>query len=372
MTFPVRGGLVVFIFLSILGGTSRADSLLAGGREWAGAKVQWFQDGKVRFSAADGSQQAVPIATVTRLQVDLRDDLNQAEQLRVEGKATEAIAAYEAALRTENRNDLGGFIRYRLMGLYGQTGQLDLAVGMFLDLVKQPDFHAVVKGWRPANVSAVKPKIHESAVASLEEGLRQIRTGLASESVRELRDFIQAARRPAPGQAVEAARPQIPSTLPKARSAASGAATAPKAPAAEDDGIAAYAPELLEVGPPTRALKAGQYAEALQLANGVLVQPDLSRERLAEALYVRGVAQWQLAKDSRQFLQAGWALSRLLVEFPTDPRAAECLYCLGMVHRRLGQPGPARQLLQQAVQAGGSEDLRERARKALQDIDNEG
>jgi hypothetical protein len=131
-------------------------------------------------------------------------------------------------------------------------------------------------------------------------------------------------------------------------------------------------PESLEAGPATKALQAGQYADALRIASGVLVQRDLAREQLAEALYVRGVAQWQLAKDPQRYLQAGWALSRLLVEFPADPRVPECLYCLGLVHQKLGQPGQARQLLRQAMQSAGSSDLRERARKALQEMGNKG
>ncbi len=158
-----------------------------GQRQWAGVKIQWFQDGKVRFTAADGSQQAVPIPTVTRLQVELRDDLNRAEQLRSEGHLPEAVSAYESALRIENRNDLGSFIRYQLMELYGQGGQLDQAVEMFLDLVKQPDFHGVVKDWRPTG--AAKPKVREAAIVALDEALRQIRTGLASESVSQSARF---------------------------------------------------------------------------------------------------------------------------------------------------------------------------------------
>jgi tetratricopeptide (TPR) repeat protein len=358
----MRARLAAAILVSTLSGTASADSVLAGGREWAGAKIQWFQDGKVRFSAVDGSQQAVPIVTVTRLQVDLRDDLNRAEQLRVDGKAAEALPAYEAALRTENRNDLGGFIRYRLMGLYGQAGQLDRAVEMFLDLVKQPDFHAVVKDWRPSNMTAVKPKVREAAAAALEGGLRQIRTGLASESVRELRDFIQAAKLPPPGQAA--------GTSPTAKASASTPSPTQETSRETDGAAEAFVPEPLEEGPPAKALRAGQYAEALHLANAALTQPDLSHEQLAEALYVRGFAQWQLARDSRQYLQAGWALSRLLVEFPSDRRVPECLYCLGLVHQKLGQAGQARQLLQQAMQSATSPELRERVRKALQETDN--
>ncbi len=366
MNANLRTCLAAGLLAWVLCCSARGDSLLVGQRQWPGAKIQWFQDGKVRFTAADGSQQAVPIPTVTRLQVDLRDDLNRAEQLRFEGHVPEAVAAYESALRTENRNDVGSFIRYRLMDLYGQGGQLDQAVEMFLDLVKQPDFHAVVKDWRPTGAATARPKVREAAIVALEDALRQIRTGLASESVSQLRDFLKSL--PA-GQAAAAPRPPAsPPAAPAPSGAARGApaAAAPDA-AAEAPEPEAFVPELNEPGPALKALQARQYAEALTVANGILVRSDLTREQLAECLYVRGVAQWNLAKDAPGYLQAGWALSRMLVEFPASPRTAEALYYLGLVHQRLGQAAQARQLLQQAAQTASSRELRERAQKALRD-----
>jgi tetratricopeptide (TPR) repeat protein len=332
---------------------ARADVVVVGQRQWTGAKFQTVQDGRVRFTAGDGTQQAVLIATVSRLEVDLRDDLNRAEQLQSDGKAAEAIPAFEAALRSESRNDLGGFIRYRLMDLYGRSGQLDLAVEMFLDLVKQPDFYVTVKDWRPVNL-AVKPKTKEAALTELADGLRQIRTGLASESVGQLREFLET-RKTAPA-----------GTVPPA-SAAAGA----KSPRSADQ--PAEPEEPVETGettwPGLRLLQQGQYGQALQAANLALGQQDLSREQLADVLYARGVAQWSVARNPAQVLEAGWALARVLVEFPASRRVPECQYYLGLVHQRMGKTAQARQLLQQARQSpAASADLRNRAEKALRDM----
>ncbi len=171
-------------------------------------------------------------------------------------------------------------------------------------------------------------------------------------------------------EVVAAARPATkpPASAGAARSASG--ATAPAASVSTSAGDASepevFVPELSEPGPALKALQARQYSEALTAANGTLMRSDLSREQLAECLYVRGVAEWNLAKDGPGYLQAGWALSRMLVEFPAHPRTAEVLYYLGLVHQRLGQVGQARQLLQQAGQMAGSQELRERARKALE------
>lgn len=342
-------------WLALFAFSASADSLLVGQRQWPNAKIQWVQDGKVRFTAADGSQQAVPIATVVRLEVDLRDDLNRGEQLRAEGKTAEAVTAYEAALRTESRNDLGGFLRYRLMDLYGRSGQLDRAVEMFLDLVKQPDFYVVAKDWRPQNVAAVRPKVREAAIMQLEDGLRQIKTGLASESVRQLRDFIQAS---AAGSAAE-----MQGTAPSGAPRTGGQSPAGAGGAADVGGVEEPAQT---PWPGLAVLQRGRYEEALRAADRALAQEDLPPDVLADVLYVRGVALWHLAKDRFRVLQAGWALAQLTIEFPTSLHVPECQYYLGLVHDRLGQTGQARQLLQQALQsAGASADVKERARKAL-------
>lgn len=347
----------------MLSGGVRADSLLVGQRQWANVKIQWVQDGKVRFTASDGTQQAVPIATVSRLQVDLRDDLNRAEQMQFEGKTAEAVSAYEAALRSESRNDLGGFIRYRLMDLYGRSGQLDLAIEMFLDLVKQPDFYTTVKDWRPASLAAVKPKTREAALTELADGLRQIRTGLASESVGQLRDYIQASKSTPAGDAVQA-----PGAKPSA-------ATSPRPAAGQEDAEETAGPTDTgeSIWPGVNTLQRGQYDQALQAANQALGQQDLPRDQLADVLYVRGVAQWFVAKNPAQVLQAGWALARVAVEFPASSRVPECQYYLGLVHQRMGRAAEARRLLQQAQQsAGASTDLRDRAKKALRDMADKG
>jgi tetratricopeptide (TPR) repeat protein len=354
-------------WIALLACNALADSLVVGQRQWPNVKIQWVQDGKVRFTAADGSQQAVPIPTVTRLQVDLRDDLNRGEQLRAEGKTAEAMAAYEAALRIESRNDLGGFLRYRLMDLAGRSGQLDRAVEMFRDLVKQPDFHAVVKDWRPQNVAAVRPKVREAAIAELEDGLRQIKTGLASESVRELRDFIRAhAAAPAGAAAGEAPGPggvEAPGP--------GGVESVGDVGAGTDSGPAGQMAQT--AWPGLAALQRGRYDQALQAADQALAQEGLPRDTLAEALYVRGVALWHLAGDRSRALEAGWALARLLVEFPASPHVPECQYYLGLVHEKLGRTVQARLLLQQALNsAGASADVKERARKALSEMTEKG
>ncbi len=362
MTTPVRTYLFAGLIagLMIFAAAAQADTIEVGQRQWTGAKLQWIQDGKIRFTAGDGGQQAVPIPTVTRLEVDLRDDLNHAEQLRLKGQIAEAVSAYEIAFRTENRNDLGGYIRYRLMDLYDRTGQLDRGVEMFLDLVKLPDFYTVASSWRPQNLAAVRPKIRQAALVELDDGLRQIRTGLASESVRELRDYIQASKPTAAGGAEPSSQSSgAPSKLSNPSAGTSQAADAPEASPSD----------AAEPWPGQQALQAGRYGQALQAANLVLSQPDAPRERLAEALYVRGVSQWHVAKDPARVLEAGWTLARLIIEFPGNPHVAECQYYLGLVHQRVGQIAQARALLQQAqASPAASADLKDKARKALLDM----
>ncbi len=72
-------------------------------------------------------------------------------------------------------------------------------------------------------------------------------------------------------------------------------------------------------------------------------------------------------------LQAGWALARLVIEFPGSPHVPECQYYLGLVHGKLGQTAQARQLLQQVVQSAGvSADIKDLARKALAGMTEKG
>ncbi len=337
--------LAASVVLAAIAAPSWADTITTADRSWTGAKIQWIQDGLVRFTAANRAQEAVPVLKVDLLQVDLREDLNRAEQLRRQGKVAEAIEAYEAALRQESRPDLGGFIRYRLMGLYDRTGQLDRAVEMYLDLVRQPDFHAVVKDWRPQNVGQTKPKVRAAAVAALAEGLRQIRTGLASEYVRQLREHIEAKANEPAGQSE---------------------ATTSTGPAAGESG---RDPAMNLAGRARPWLDGGQYGKVLDLAGEVLAQAQPPREMLEDALLLRGAALWYRAKDRQTLLQSGWALARLLVEFPGSRHVPECQYYLGLVHQRLGLNDQARQLLDLARQAPVATDgVRQRAQKAYLDL----
>lgn len=320
-----------------------ADSVTSGERQWNGAKVQQIQDGRLRFTDQNGAQQAVLLTTVTKLQVDLRDELNQAEDLRIQGKIDEAAKAYEAALRTENRNDLAGIIRWRLMDIYGRNGQLDRSIEMYVELARQPDFLMVVKDWRPANVTAARSKIRDAAVAMLDDALRQTRMGLASEYIRQTRDYIVAG------------------------AAAQQAATTGQAAASEK--TPAEGEELTWRTGASRMLKRGQFSQALEAADKLLAAETLPRDQLEDALYVRGVALWNVAKDRDRQLQAGWALARVLIEFPSSEYTPECQYYLGLVHDGLGRPDMAKDLLQ-AVQRNpaASADVKDRAKKAYLDI----
>lgn len=336
---------VVAAVLAGAGTCALADSVTSGERQWSGAKIQQIQDGKLRFTDQNGAQQAVLLLTVTRLQVDLREELNRAEDLRGQGKPEEAVKAYEAALRTENRNDLAGVIRWRLMDLCGRNGQLDRAVEMFVDLAKQPDFLMVVKDWRPFNVAGVRPKVRDAAVAMLDEALRQSRMGLASEYIRQVREFVVA------GGAGQAASEPASST-----------AQAPAEGAAESEQGTWRTRSL-------RMIKRGEYSKALESADKALASEVMPREQLEDALFVRGVALWNVAKDRNRQLQAGWALARVLIEFPGSEYVPECQYCLGLVHAGLGRQDMAMQFLQEAQRnPAASADVKERAKKAYLDI----
>jgi len=324
--------------VSVPAGISWADSIWTQRQRWENCRITWIQDGKLRFQAADRTLQVVPLAAVRRVQVETRDHLNRAEQARLAGRSAEAATAYEAALRSEVRPDLANFIRWRLMHLYGQTGQLDRAVEMYVDLVKQPDFQLLAAKWRPERLEQVRPKVREAALARLRDALRQVRPGLASDAVRRLAEYIQTARTETPSD-----RPPADRT------------------GATDAGSLA--------GRAVKALKAGQYLQALRTADAALARKDLPRRMLADVLFVRGVALWHLADDRAKVLQAGWALARLLIELPSSEHAAACRYYLGLVHQRLGRPETARRLLQQ-VRADplASEEWKQRAQRALLNI----
>lgn len=330
----------------VCGGMLRADSVTSGERTWNGAKIQQIQDSKLRFTDQNGAQQAVLIPTVTRLQVDLREDLNRAEDLRAQGKSEEAAKAYEAALRTENRNDLASIIRWRLMDIYGKNGQLDRAVEMYVELAKQPDFLMVVKDWRPGNVAGARQKARDSAVAMLDDALRQTRIGLASEYIRQVREFIVSGKAGLDTQAA----------------AASASEVAGEGPASQGE-QGTWRTQVL------RMLRRGEYSKALESANKVLAAETMMREQLEDALFVRGVALWGVAKDRDRQLQAGWALARVLVEFPQSEYVPECQYYLGLVHAGLGRPDLAKELLQQAQRSpAAAADVKEKAKKAYLDL----
>lgn len=331
----------------------RADSVTAGGRQWTAAKLKWVQDGKLYFSDANGAQQSVAVGTIERLQVDLRDEFNRAEQLRASGRWDEAMGAYDNALRSETDNILPNLIRWRLMDLCGRTGQLDRAVELFVDLVKQPDYQQVVKDWRPPGVAAARPKVKASALATLDDALKSVRTGLASEYVRQLREYIAAGGSSRPSGQPGIAAPSSNGAEPADTTGGSYAGT--------------WSSRTI------RMIRAKQYAQALEAADRALAAETLPRDLLTDALFVRGVALWHTARGREQRLQAGWALARVLIEFPGSEHVPECLYYLGLVHRELGRPDMARQLLQQAQAASGaSEDIRRQARSALANLAVEG
>lgn len=342
---------MMLLSLTVAAGLSndvRADLVAAGDRQWAGAKILQIQDSRLRFTDRNGAQQAVQLLTVTKIQIDLRDELNRAEDLRAEGKFDEATRVYETALRTESRNDLAGLIRWRLMEIYGRTAQLDRAVEMFVDLARQPDFLMVVKEWRPANVAGAKSKVREEALALLDEALRQSRMGLASEYMRQVRDYVAAG---GSGQ-------QQPATN-----------DAPLLEPPATEAIAALGRANTWRDRALQMIKIGQFNQALEAANKVLAADDLPREQLEDAMFVRGAALWGVAKDRPRQLQAGWALARVLIEFPGSEFTPQCQYYLGLVQISLGRKDLAMQWLQQAQSNPlVTEEVKAQAKKAYLDI----
>jgi len=306
----------------------RGDEVWTSYKKWTACRVKWIRDGKVRFRAADGTWQMVPVSAVERMSLDDRQEFNKAEYLRSSGAATSALPLYEQALRREIRPDIANFIRYRLMLLYDSAGMLDKAVEMFADLLRDPDFQVLAMGWRPHRAAKAKPHLRARAISRLETLLRSMRPGLAREAANEVLRHI---------------------------------ASAPANETAKR--FAALSPAQR----PAELLRQGNYAAALQAADAVL-SASRDRRALADALFVRGVALWHVAQDRPQQLLAAIALARYLVEFPDGPRTAECLYYLALLEEKLGRTGSATMLLNRLLATPGDERYRQKAGAKLKQL----
>ncbi len=132
-----------------------------------------------------GGSDSFALVDVGRIQVDGKRHVNQAENLRAEGKFKKAVEEYQAARLRAREDWLKQWIDARLIEGYGNTEQFSRAVETLVSLCRQD---SKLVAW--VKLPEVRPKgspDNEAALSAVESALESVPEGPATEKLKQLR-----------------------------------------------------------------------------------------------------------------------------------------------------------------------------------------
>ncbi len=360
---PKRTFVFVFVLAAATAMTTSGAAgdtvLLTNGLNYEKVRVTNAEDGMVSFRLVSRTL-IKSMAEVDVIAIDGMDDFNRAESLLKEGKAAQAMVAYDTASKSA-RGWQKVLIGYRLMPVYERAGQLDKAVALWLAIADEAKGSPGSLAMRPKTLGPPTAAVNDRAIALLlakakavsdPDYLKAIRTSLV--------DLYE--RQGKLSEAQKVAAQLAGQTVPN------GNGNGEKGPATTTN--VAMTAGTTELRQASLALKAGQYARTVQF-----IRPALNgfvAKDLPEALYLLGSAQAALARKEKDpkaartlLLEGGLNLMRVVASFSASKRAPEALAEVAQVHEQLGNYAAARAAYQTVLTTYADSPAATRAREGL-------
>jgi len=335
----VYGGIAIFAL------PAAADHVVSKGTSYAGAKVLGFEQGRLRFRAADGRILTPWVNDVALMVVDrggVFDDFNLAERFFQAGEFDKAAVRYERALRLGDEfwPDLAAA---RLVMAYDRIGQLDKATMNFIRVVRG-------RFAGPATAARLVPQTAPAKRdAKFTRAIEQLDAALGQNPGESLRVLFEVLRY----EVLRRAEDERAS-----RAAATVAALAlPEAVRSER----VYAGVLAAM---RETLRSGVNPERLaSLDRAVRDCPDSS---LPSFLLLKGETLLRTAVGPEDVIRASWPFLRVVVHMSDDPRAADGLLGAAAAVERLGRGNQAIAFVEECLAHKRlSDDTRSKAQAML-------
>lgn len=309
---------------------TRADQIVAGGINHAGARILGLEQGRLQFRDATGLVHQAWLSDVSMIVVDrggIFSDFNQAERFLASNEAERAVVRYRRtmSLAEDFWPDL---IAARLAAAYDRTGAIDQCVLQFLRLLKgKRTGPGIAARLLPDSIPAQKDAATARAIESIEGALARPVDDASRALLRLLRYeiFRRTGDKRATPMASEVAALTIPEPA-RSERAYRIQRHAMLALSADDGGAAA---ELLA-----------------HLDHAIRDCPDAM---LPSFLLLKGDLLARSAATPEERMEAAWPFLRVAIHFPDDPRAAEGLYGAALVVERLGRSDQATELLKECM-----------------------
>ncbi|HUT61682.1 MAG TPA: hypothetical protein VNA25_27910 [Phycisphaerae bacterium] len=314
-----------------------------------GATITEVKAGQITFRPSSGVVNTKPMSDVQSVRVDGSDDLNRAEALVAQGKAAEAVSAYDAALRRARAGTWQARLaRYRRLAALEAAGLIDRAAEEWLVVMDESGSSAAAVAMRPK--VADKPSGADRAISRLEVRLKTISSKPYQSAIKGL--LLSLYQKQGMKDKAEALAAEL-----------SGKTVTPSATGARDQ---------------LRGLEVRiEQGEAAQALAGIRKNIEsYGSADLPKALLLAGRAQMALAgkasgDEKRALLiEAGLDLMRVYAYFPRSQEAAESLYLAGQVNASLPKPNlaAAAAAYKRVIETYGSSPFAAKAKQALEKI----
>ncbi len=364
-----RGSILVLV-AAALSVVATGDTVYVGRLPYRSASVVDAKDFQLHYTIGGRGRVLVkPLSEVTRIEIDGRQDFNQAEG-HVDGRedpskwnTAAAIRSYDASVTARAPAWFKRLVRYRKLRALGQSDRIDHATEAWLGLLKDEGASASLLAAKPTRIAPAGSAANVRAIGLLKDAF-----GEASDKTRDAIGELLLRLYQRQGMNAEAARlaGQIAGSQDPGDDGQNG-------PEVSTDQLAQRlrAQEIL-----LRSAVQTRNARKLSDLAGDLRSglTGYTAKHLPEALYLLAEAQYHRARLNEQseadlLKQAGLNYMRVQVFFPSSPRAAASLLMAGRVNEALGNRAAARKAYTEVTKRYPDTEPAKDAKRAAEALD---
>jgi len=351
--------IAISLLLTLPSASASGDTITVKKLPYRGVRIFDVQKARIVFQVGR-RKLAKPLADVTEISIDGKEDFNGAEELLAAGKADEAVAAYDRAIKAES-GWMVKLIRYRRLAALNRSGKIDRATEEWLKLVDASEAAPEALKIRPIRFAPRGSPANNSAIALLEAKLKRIKADAAYlAAVRNL--LLELYERQGRGERAAELAGKI---------AADGQGKIE--PVKNTTG--SPGPGAGQRLPALRILvEQGKARQVLQELKANLRGGRYRTEDLAAALLLAGRAEQRLASGARGMerrkllIAAGLDYMRVATFFATSPQAPDALLAAGEVNEALGNIQAAGNAFEMVIQRYAGSGAAKKAASALKEL----
>jgi tetratricopeptide (TPR) repeat protein len=331
---------------------AHADIVRVGRVPYTNVRIVNAAKGKLTFQFATGRRISKSVSDVTHLSIDGRPHFNRAEEFLVKNEITEAIAAYDEAMKGAS-DWYERLVRYRRLAALDRNELISRATEEWLFAASESQGAPEVLKLRPRHFPPKGSSANADAIALLEAKVRRGDgdTPYAATVNALLLELYQHEGR------LEAAAKL-------AQLIASGAVASTTRPSPHELAVAQF--NAMKV-----LIDQGESEQVLKSILGKLERDEYPPEQLPGALLLAGEARWRLALEADEpqrrklLIRAGLDFMRVATFFAGYPQASEALLGAGRVNAELGNRWAASNAYRAVIKRYPDSEAVEKARDAL-------